>query len=223
MLRSFPFTFMFRTFYLIISSTAANQNIRTLLDAAGFSGSAMNIVVTINAGVDIYSTSVATPALVTGTIPVGSFLTLINNGDIRGKGGDGGDGSTHAGIESGGDALSLSYDIQINNANGLIFGGGGGGAGGSGGKGTDFGGGGGGAGRDIGTGGAGTGSGNAGADGTFTSGGAGGTGATTNGGDGGDPGAATTIATGGNAVSLNGNSINWLDGNTAAKVRGDVA
>lgn len=216
----FPIGFIVSTFYLIISSTASNLNIRTLLDAAGYSGLPLNLVVTINNGVDVYSTSSGTAALVTGTIPVGSVLTLINNGDIRGKGGNGGDQPLSGGgqaAENGGDALSLSYDIRINNANGIIFGGGAGGSPSSG-KSIDDGPGG-GAGRNIGIGGQAEAGGSDGADGTFTAGGAGGVSQE----DGAAPGEATNFLVGGKAIAKNGNDVVFLAGDDPSQVKGAVS
>ena len=75
-----------------ISSSAANQNLRTLANAAGYSGVG-DVQATILSGVDIYSTTTATAALVPGSFPSGAIITLVNNGYISGMGGAGGGGA----------------------------------------------------------------------------------------------------------------------------------
>ncbi|MCF8275756.1 MAG: hypothetical protein K9J17_03395 [Flavobacteriales bacterium] len=89
------------------------------------------VVCLIGSGVEISSPTTADPAFSTGNLPAGSLVAIVNNGNILGRGGDGGDaydpalGLTGEG-EDGGTAidLTLSADI-VNNFN--IFGGGGGG------------------------------------------------------------------------------------------------
>lgn len=89
--------------------------------------------VIINTGVTLQSTNVNQPSFTTGTLPTGSLVAIINNGNILGMGGDGGIATdptanpplTGAGL-NGGDAISLSLPVSIvNNFN--IWGGGGGG------------------------------------------------------------------------------------------------
>ena len=71
--------------------------------------------------------STGTWAVLTGTFPVGSTLTIINNGYIRGRGGNGGnDGLTGS---AGKIALYMQYPMTLYNAGGYIYGGGGGGGG----------------------------------------------------------------------------------------------
>lgn len=90
------------------------------------------IVNNIAPGVLVSSPDVAQPAYTTGTaIPAGSLLAIVNEGNIIGRGGDGGDafdpalGLTGEG-EDGGTAINLTLDAEIiNNFN--IYGGGGGG------------------------------------------------------------------------------------------------
>jgi len=90
----------------------------------------VNFIVTGNVG----STSTGTASIVTGAWPIGSNITLTNNAIIAGAGGRG--GNAWAGQyfgengSPGGPAISLSYNITINNL-GTIGGGGGGGGGGS--------------------------------------------------------------------------------------------
>lgn len=89
------------------------------------------VVGNVAPGVTVSSPDVAVPAFTTGSLPAGSVVAIINNGNIIGKGGDGGDaldpanGFTGDGID-GGTAVELTLDADIvNNFN--IFGGGGGG------------------------------------------------------------------------------------------------
>lgn len=99
--------------------------------AMGWDGtSAANFNVTVNAGVTIGSSSAATPAFtLPGTFPAGSTINLTNNGIISGAGGKGGDVGLAG--QAGGNALAISFAININNTNGYIWGGGGGGGGGT--------------------------------------------------------------------------------------------
>lgn len=90
------------------------------------------ILATVGAGVNITSNTTTQPAFTTGTLPAGSVVTLVNNGNIIGKGGDGGtaysptSGATGAGF-NGGHAINLTLPVTIiNNFN--IYGGGGGGS-----------------------------------------------------------------------------------------------
>lgn len=79
-------------------------------------------------------------ALITGNLPAGSTLTIINNGWIAGAGGRGGEYSAtyvpYIYPTDGGPALGLQYPTDLQN-NGYIWGGGGGGSGGSGGQKSD--------------------------------------------------------------------------------------
>ncbi len=94
-------------------------NLATLATAAGWNGSDA-VIATLSAGVWLWSDSTSTPGLlVPSNIPAGS--SLINNGNIIARGGDGGN--------DGGFALRIqSADFSvINNAGAFIAGGGGGG------------------------------------------------------------------------------------------------
>ncbi len=90
------------------------------------------ILATVGAGVNITSNVTSQPAFTTGTLPAGSLVALVNNGNIIGKGGNGGTAyspvtsSTGAGF-NGGNAIELTLPTTIiNNFN--IYGGGGGGS-----------------------------------------------------------------------------------------------
>ena len=165
------------------------------------------------------------PTISTGSWPAGATITLINNGKILGRGGDGGfvnDSILQANGLPGATAIKATFPITIINNN-LIGGGGGGGALGSlsGGPLVFPGGGGGGAGRANGKGGSYPlpGSILTGQDGTDTDGGAGG-GIVAPGGDGGDLGQA-----GGSSPSGSGGAAGAaIDGSAfvTLSVAGDI-
>lgn len=222
---------------LTISAHTNNYNIFSNKGGSYVAG-LTDITLTIDSGVRVGSGNINSYALDTGTgWTTGDTITIINNGFIRGKGGNGGKGqdtvsngdaknpgpipSGLAGDgERGGHGLRLQYATSIQN-NGSIHSGGGGGGGSAAftylvattTNYTSGAGGGGGAGRNVGTGGAGgssynSGTGGAGSNGTFTAGGTGGyAGNGTYGGNGGGPGAA------GQAGQA---PINWSGGDNGA-------
>lgn len=122
---------------LVIAANTYDYNIRTAAIAAGWNQvTPLKATVVVNSGVYVGASSTGTYAISTGTsYPVGSVLTLINNGYILGAGGYGGSNSnynTYPGSGgNGGTALNASTPINITN-NGVIGGGGGGGGGASG-------------------------------------------------------------------------------------------
>jgi hypothetical protein len=155
-------------FSATISANQTNLNLRSFALASGWNGSSA-AVITIQSGVYVYSTTTAGAGLTIDGAWAGG-ITLINNGYVMGKGGDG--VASSAG-NAGGPAISLGISCTINSALGYIAGGGG--AGGSASNGTSgnwFAGGGGGSGGGNGgsgysaTGGAGGGVGSAGSNGT---------------------------------------------------------
>lgn len=189
-------------FRYAIASSISDVNLRTNAISAGWNQN-HPLEVTINSGVQISSTTTASPAMmINGSFPQG--VTLINNGHILGRGGNGGRGrrgdlTDQGGTGfSGGPALQVQVAVTINNGSGTIAGGGGGGGGGGAGSSVDkgqvfsSGGGGGGGGRSStnmqSTGGLGgndtqnsvsqAGIGSTGANGNFTTAGAGGAGST---------------------------------------------
>ena len=102
---------------------------------------AKQYIVVINSGAVFGATSAAWAAFRQGAFPAGATLKIINQAQLIGKGGDGGNGGS-ADYESGvcnvgdgtaggagGAAMSFTTDCIIDNAYGLIAGGGGGGAG----------------------------------------------------------------------------------------------
>ncbi len=124
-----------KTILLIIAADTEDYNI---YNEAGQPTGDFNVILTINPGVRVSSSDPAIPAITTGLFPVGTELTIINKGAVKGLGGAGGDGgecSGHcAGYDggAGGDAIDLQIDANIDNTLGEIFGGGGGGGGGGG-------------------------------------------------------------------------------------------
>ena len=129
---------------VVISSNTEDFNMRSYALANGWDGTSPLIMsVTINTGVTVSSSSTSTPAFTTKTsgdpaFPVGSSLTLLNNGIIAGRGGAGGTGANVVNVTTftnggaggaGGPALQALDAISIT-LNGVIGGGGGGGGGG---------------------------------------------------------------------------------------------
>ena len=123
-------------FSFAISVASANANLRTLANTAGYSG-AGNATITINSGVDMYSTTTGTAALVPGSWPSGVTVTLVNKGTVSGAGGNGGTGDTYTGSGgtktaggAGGTALDASavsgFTFKVDNGSGTLRGGGGG-------------------------------------------------------------------------------------------------
>jgi hypothetical protein len=110
---------------LIISTNEADLNLRTWALANGWDGSSF-AEITVAPGVYVYSTNTANAGMtIDGSWPNG--VSLVNNGYIIGKGGNGGAG-TPANGGDGGSALSLGVNCSITN-NSYIAGGGGGGVG----------------------------------------------------------------------------------------------
>lgn len=97
---------------------------------------AVDVTVIVEPGVVQGSSNRAFPAMTTGTFPMGSTIKLFNHGRIQGAGGKGGRGSNGSpsatGLigEVGGDALQVTFPVEVMLA-GEIWGGGGGGRGGN--------------------------------------------------------------------------------------------
>jgi hypothetical protein len=129
------------TYTYTISSDTTNFDLRQAAINAGWDGvQQLLATITINSGVNVYSTSTGSYAFyVSPTFPAGSSLSLINNGYIVGGGGGGGGGGPLTGVgvtatgaagSAGGPALYVGYALKVTNY-GTIGGGGGGGGGGS--------------------------------------------------------------------------------------------
>lgn len=121
------------TFFATIATNQTNLNLRDWAIANGWNGTS-SIVITIAGGVNILSNNTGIVALtINGSWPNG--VTLINNGNIVGRGGNGGIGG-RAPAERGGNgtaggtALSVLVSASINNISNIAGGGGGGGGGG---------------------------------------------------------------------------------------------
>ena len=106
-----------------ISSSENNWNLDTELAAVGYVSGPISVIITVDAAVVVGSTS-ATAGMTLQAQEAGSYIHLINNGTINGRGGVANGGA-------GGDALVVSQACDLTN-NGTIFGGGG--AGGKGGN-----------------------------------------------------------------------------------------
>lgn len=128
---------------LTIAANTNNYNIFTNKGGSYVAGKS-NVTLTINSGVTVGSTSTGTQALDTGTgWASGDAITIINNGIVKGRGGNGGDGaditnnntgflvsSVAAGAGgAGGSAFRAQFATSITN-NGTFAGAGGGGGGG---------------------------------------------------------------------------------------------
>jgi len=134
-----------RTIELSVTSDTTDYNIYS---SAGSPTAPVDVILTINSGVTISATTTSSVAVSTGSgWDTESTIRIINNGDIRGKGGAGGAGGNGrittapycwpgATGSSGGDSMDIAYDIELDNTNGNIYGGGGGGGGGGGARGN---------------------------------------------------------------------------------------
>ncbi|MEW5882277.1 MAG: hypothetical protein AB1761_17785 [Pseudomonadota bacterium] len=118
---------------LTISADTANYNIWNAVVAAlgAAPTDVVEVIVTVGAGVVVYSNSTAQAAMDTGTgWPANSTLRVINNGYIVGASGAGGAGGSpgFSGVAgaAGGPALNLQYPMTFTNTVGYLYGGGGG-------------------------------------------------------------------------------------------------
>lgn len=110
---------------LTISSNTLNYEL-TAAGLAGYEAGITDLVVTVSAGVYLYSTDRTKPGLKLGVgFTTGDSIYIVNNGYILGGGGYGA-GSSGSGT-NGGTALQLFCNTVFNNAAGYIAGGGGGG------------------------------------------------------------------------------------------------
>ena len=113
-----------------ISSNTTDANVAVL---AGNPTGNVTVTIKINSGVTVSSTSRSTPAITVGGLAPGAVTVIINNGTIRGAGGNGGAGAAYGGSagagQQGGTAIQVNGNLYIENASGVIRGGGGGGGG----------------------------------------------------------------------------------------------
>lgn len=134
-----------------ITDTEPDLDLFTYLGSPDFP---VHIILTVSTGATLYSTDPTNGAcFASGPFAAGTYLEVINRGEIYGSHGAGGQGGQGALVfqqgnpgARGGTALDISQigPTEIDNTNGLLFGGGGGGGGGSGTDGPAAGGGGGG-------------------------------------------------------------------------------
>lgn len=206
----------------IILTATSNTNQYNLYSSAGSPADAVNVELTINSGVYLYSQSTGTAGLDITGFTAGSTILVTNNGNIVGEGGNGGaSGHLNPGT-AGGDAMNIGQDVDVDNTNGNIFGGGGGGdsgastvancfgAGGAGGNGE---------GKVINNA---AGSGGSGQQCFYTC----GESQCSDTGGSGQAGGNWGQSTGGGAgkaIDLNGNAVTWLGGNQASQVKGAVS
>jgi hypothetical protein len=129
-------------FALTIASNTNNYNLRSAAVAAGWPGTTdTSVTVTLNPGVYVGSGSTGSYAFDVGSPwPAGSTVTLVNQGTVVGRGGNGGAGGrgfpgqaptsqiTTTGSAGGGGLVTTRATTITNN--GKIAGGGGGGGGG---------------------------------------------------------------------------------------------
>jgi len=125
------------TINLTISSNTTNYQISSSRGGT-YSSGITDVILTNNAQVG--SNAVGTAAIWTGPAPswsAGDTITIVNNGAIRGRGGNGGRGTdgdlspTGVAGQAAGDAIEISFPTTVQNASpGQIRGAGGGGGGG---------------------------------------------------------------------------------------------
>ena len=121
-------------YILNVNNSTVNYNMSTDLYntyPTAPTNSPICVLTVVGTGVEISSNSTSQPAFTTGNIPAGSLVAVVNNGNILGKGGNGGTaynpaaGTTGEGF-AGGHALNLTLPCTVEN-NFNIYGGGGGG------------------------------------------------------------------------------------------------
>jgi hypothetical protein len=114
-------------------SSSAQSPTLNLSALGGYSAGISDITVTVNSGVYLWSDSSGSFGLnITGGT-TGDTLTIVNNGFIMGRGGDGGGGTGISNPQAGGPALNLGFGMSsctINHTSGTGYIGGGGGGGG---------------------------------------------------------------------------------------------
>jgi len=208
-----------------ISANTSNYTLNTA-KAPGYSAGKTDMILNINSGVIVSSSSTGTAALIVDTSWNAADTVRINNsGVILGRGGNGGAGayfSAGGNGGSGGLALQVQRALTMNNLNRISGGGGGGGGGGlSVAVYVDGAGGGGGGGIGVSSGGSGTTGSANGAAGTLTANGGGGAGASNSYTTGEPP--VTYVATGGaggSGGSYGSNGVDGGPGNTPGRDRG---
>ena len=110
------------------SANTANASLN-VTSIGGYIVGKSDITITVNSGIYLYSTSTANAGLTLTGGSSGDTITIVNNGYIMGKGGNGNQG--YANGNAGGTALSLGFNTTVNNTNASAYIGGGGGSGAS--------------------------------------------------------------------------------------------
>lgn len=110
---------------ITLSSNQTNYQLTTA-SVPGYSAGNTDVTLEINSGVYVYSTATTNAGLIVGPFDSGDTVSIVNNGYIIGRGGNGGDVDLNG--NPGGDALEIETAVSITN-NSYIAGGGGGGAG----------------------------------------------------------------------------------------------
>lgn len=117
-----------KTLTYTYSANTANASLN-VTSISGYSAGISDITITVNSGIYLYSTAVATPGLTLTGGSTGDTVKLVNNGYIMGMGG----ASKHtndAGYPgNAGNAISLGFNTTIDNTNSSAYIGGGGGGG----------------------------------------------------------------------------------------------
>lgn len=115
---------------LVYAINAANINVRAELLKNGWDGvSVVHPTVLVLGTAIIYSTSTGIPSFDTGVLPAGSTVTLVNDGVIVGRGGNGGAYGRPNGNPGGAGGTALRIQVPTTVTNNSIIGGGGGGGG----------------------------------------------------------------------------------------------
>lgn len=114
--------------YVISSNTQQLTITPTALP--GYIAGKSDITIVVNSGVYVWSDSTSVPGLTIGSANSGDTITLVNNGYIIGRGGNGPAAYLQQVGNSGGPALSINYPTTINNTNSSAYIAGGGGSGG---------------------------------------------------------------------------------------------
>lgn len=127
---------------LTISANTQNYNVYTQASASPlYTAGIADVTLTIQPGVVVGSSSTGTYALnVPNAFTAGDTVTIVNNGVVQGRAGNGGGGGSNPGVSgnggspgsaggTGGNAVYVNFATTLTN-NGTLAGGGGGGGGG---------------------------------------------------------------------------------------------
>lgn len=115
----------------VVYSTNTQQATVDPTSLPGYIAGISDITITVNSGVYVWSDSTSVPGLTIGSANSGDTITLVNNGYIIGRGGDGINGWLAQAGNPGGPALAINFPVTINNTNSSAYIAGGGGGGGS--------------------------------------------------------------------------------------------